>query len=246
MVDQRGGAAQGAAGLFPVRRRPTSFGTTSPAAADQLPPYREVVHRGLLFRPQARRQRDGSDRSLDYPLLHRQQYRPARRSRLPQPANPARSRPLRPGEPRVQAPRSDRLDRRHARRDPRRLLHHPARQPDAQEAARCADADPLQDVVAPGRLSGRTRGDAGQPGSARSTSRSCSSAARTRTRKPPHLPKRSASWSRRWPMVFSAAELFFASWNDQADQHGTALREFLYPPARRPSMWSRRSPSANA
>jgi len=48
---------------------------------NKLSPYREVLHIGLLRRPQARSQRDGQDRRLNDPLVHRQQHRPARRPR---------------------------------------------------------------------------------------------------------------------------------------------------------------------
>ena len=91
VVDQRGGAAQGAAVVLPLRRGVHSLGQYRARHADQLSAHREVLHRGLLFRPQARRQRDGRDRSLDHSFLHRQQHRAARRPCLTQPRNPARA-----------------------------------------------------------------------------------------------------------------------------------------------------------
>ena len=42
------------------------------------PHIEKSLHRGVLFRPQARRERDGLHRRVDHPLFHRQQYRTAR------------------------------------------------------------------------------------------------------------------------------------------------------------------------
>ena len=40
------------------------------------PHIEKSLHRGLLFRPPAWGERDGCNRSVNYPFLHRQQYRP--------------------------------------------------------------------------------------------------------------------------------------------------------------------------
>ena len=45
--------------------------------ADLVPAHREVLHRRVLFRPQARRERNGLHRRFDHPPFHRQQYRTA-------------------------------------------------------------------------------------------------------------------------------------------------------------------------
>ena len=111
--------------LHPVGQHPARL-------ADLLSPHREILHLRLLLRPQARRLRDGRDRGLDHPPVHRQQHRTARRSRLPQPQDPPRRRSPGPRKSPVRASRSGRLDREPPRRNPARALHHPARQPDAR------------------------------------------------------------------------------------------------------------------
>ncbi len=73
---------------------------------NQLPAHRAFVHVCLLFRPQARRQRNGGDGSLGHPLLFRQQYRPARRSRIAQSLHPHHRGPARPGKPEIHTCRS--------------------------------------------------------------------------------------------------------------------------------------------
>ena len=55
-----------------------------------VPAYREELYRGVLFRPQARRERDGLHGRVDHPLLHRQQYQGARRPGFTQPPHPPR------------------------------------------------------------------------------------------------------------------------------------------------------------
>ena len=63
VVDQRGGAAQGADEPLPLRRALHPVGQHRARHADLVPAHREVLHRGVLFRPQARRQRDGLHRA---------------------------------------------------------------------------------------------------------------------------------------------------------------------------------------
>jgi hypothetical protein len=55
-------------GIYPVGQHPAR-------PADLLPAHRKVLHRGVLFRPPARRQRDSPRQRRDHPPLQRQQYR---------------------------------------------------------------------------------------------------------------------------------------------------------------------------
>src|SRR6516165_2615885 len=90
LVVQRGGAAQGADELLPLWRAVYFVGQHPARDADLVPAHRKVLHLGVLLRPQARCQRDGLHRCLNYPLLHRQQYRTARRPGFTQPSHPPR------------------------------------------------------------------------------------------------------------------------------------------------------------
>ena len=177
---------------FLVRRALHPVGQHRARHADLVPAHREVLHLRVLFRPQARRQRNGLHRRLDHPPLHRQQYRGEGRSGLAQPAHPPRRRPRRPREPDVQAPRPDRLDREPPRRDPGGALHHPARQsrssrrratPRARPGSRCGGGWSARRSSTPPSWPGRS-----------STSRSCSSRRRRTTRKRPRSPTCSKSW----------------------------------------------------
>ena len=76
--------------------------------------------------------------------------------------HPSRRRSRRPREPGVQAPGPGWMDGEQSRRNPGGALHHPARQPAAQEAAQRGRQDPIQDVVAAGRLGGRECRQAGR------------------------------------------------------------------------------------
>ena len=129
--------------LLPLRRALHPVGQHRARHADLVPAHREVLHRRVLFRPQARRQRNGLHRRFDHPPFHRQQYRAEGRPGLAQPAYPPRRRPRRPREPAVQAPGPDRLDREPPRRDPGGALHHPAGQSPAQGGARRRGQDPI-------------------------------------------------------------------------------------------------------
>jgi hypothetical protein len=71
----RGGAAKGADEPFHPRHALYPVGQHPARAADLLPAHRKVLHRGVLFRPPARRQRDSPRQRRDHPPLQRQQYR---------------------------------------------------------------------------------------------------------------------------------------------------------------------------
>ena len=59
VVDQRGGAAQGTDELLPLGMPYILWDNIARGTADLVPAHREVLHLRVLFRPQARRQRDG-------------------------------------------------------------------------------------------------------------------------------------------------------------------------------------------
>ena len=72
VVNERGGAAQGADVLSPARRSLYSVGQHRTRHADRLPEHRALVHLSLLYRPQTRRER-GAGRARDqHPRVHRQ------------------------------------------------------------------------------------------------------------------------------------------------------------------------------
>ena len=148
--------------------------------ADLVPAHREVLHLRVLFRPQARRERNGLHRRFNHPLLHRQQRRSEGRPGFAQPPHPPRRGPRRPREPAVQTPGPGWMDGEPPRRDPGGALHHPVRQPAAQSGARCRRQG--RDSRCGGDwLARRSRMPPSSPGRS-STSRNCSSRKRRTTR----------------------------------------------------------------
>ena len=126
------------------------------------------------------------------------------------------------------------------------LLHDPARQPDAQGAARCAMPNPIQDVVA--HRSDRPLSTPPNSMAKPSISRSCSSKQR-RTRKN-QLARRGAEGDerRQWLGTFKAIDVADLINDDQTNPHSQILRAFLFgeqPPAFRASaQWRRQKTEA--
>ena len=96
---------------------------------NQLPSHREILHVRVLCGSQARSQRDRYSLVGGRSHLHGQQHRTARRPGLAQFAHSTRRRPARSREPRVQAPRPDRLDGEQSGQNPELALHRAAGQP---------------------------------------------------------------------------------------------------------------------